>query len=219
MVVHRLPLTGSHERDTWQRSWRTAGKGGGKKRAKPKENHESQLHLPEDQQSLSQPRDHPHPSLLPSSQWRSEGDPSHHSVYPVAKPFFPEADPAPPSPVLQTVCGYSSSLASFPNNLWCHRGMGFVFPAPHTIPTAQRRHSRDIVGAARALSSSFALAQDEGLGKAHGLAPECCRDITSGPMSCMVEACSSESSLKSQTLRLDNGNALEPIQFQALNSF
>lgn len=36
MVVHRLPLTGSHERDTWQRSWRTAGKGGGKKRAKPK---------------------------------------------------------------------------------------------------------------------------------------------------------------------------------------
>lgn len=222
-VIHGPPLTGSLERDTWQRSWQTAGWGGwgweeeGKNKT---EDHESQLHLPEDLQSPPWHPDRSRRSLLPPQPVLQWGGP-----FPLPRGgrgkkilFLPDSDASPPSPVPRTVCGYSSSLASFPSRPWCRRGTGSAIPALHTIPTARSRRSGAFVGAVGGLCPAPSPLHKMGRrGKRPALPQQCCRGTTLGVKSCLVEARSSEASPKGQTLMLDNGDAPEPIRFQALN--
>lgn len=190
---------------------------GGKEEGKNKtENHKSQLHLLEDQQSPPWPQDH---SCLPSTQWRSEGDPSHDPGEAVAKLFFLFLKAISPflplSPKLfvataaawlhsQTALGVAGEQA--PWSLLCT-----PFPLPRAGIAGP---SWGLLGHCPAPSP---LHRTGHWGKHPALPQQCCRDTTSGLMSCLVEAHSSETSPKIQTLTLDNGDALEPIQFQALN--
>ena len=137
----------------------------------------------------------------------------------MAELFFPLKAILPLLPLFpQTVWGYSSGLASFPNRPWCRRGAGSAVPALHIIATAQDGYTTAFVGAAGALCPDPSPSQKTGDGGKHLVLPQkCCSDISSGLTPCLVEACSSETPPKSQVLMKDNGAALEPTEFQALN--
>lgn len=165
VVVHGPPPTGSLERDTWQRSWQTAGRWrGGEKRAKTKQRTmRVSCIFQKIGKALPGHRTTPVTPSCPAVSGTVRG------TLPTTQGwqnfFFLEGDPSPPPPVPQTVCGYSSSLASFPNCPWCHRGAGSTVPALHTIPTAQSRHSWDLHGGCWGSAQLLLLCTRQGTGE------------------------------------------------------
>lgn len=209
MVVHGPPLTGSLERDTWQRSWQTAGRWGGEEGKNKTETTRVSCIFQKICKALPAPRAAPVTPSRPAVSGAARGTLPTTQRWQWQNFFFPVK-------VIPPLLPLSPNLFVATAAAWLHSQTALGVSGEQVLlsllytPVPLPRHSGSFVGVAGALPRS-SFAQDKTLGKAPGLAPE----ILQGHHF-WVNVSGGSRFLRNITKEPD-ANALELIQFQALN--